>query len=186
MLKHHTTSGSHTSAANASNPFEFAPAQEDSMCAGLSTHRTDSASGLSSAFSVLTQALSDEATQQAIPTAQSPPSSSSSPSPLFWQRSASADSAGKDESTKAGSKDEPSAAAREASSSSSTAWQTAAENVSLHAIVFRHMCQQSRDAQTKPYEANGAAPCSYGDPGSTQASTLLRTANLHQGSQVCF
>lgn len=172
--KHHIKSGSHSLLAN---PIDVAPAQKQSLCAELPTHRTDSDSGLSSAFSVLTQALPDEATQQAIPTAQSPASFSSSPSLLFWQRLPSTDSAGKGESTTAGSKEEPSAAARAASSSSS-AWQTAAENVGLHAMVLRHMCQQSRDAQTEPNEASSAASCSYGSPGPKQASALLKTCQL--------
>lgn len=143
-------------------------AEKRSLCAGCPTQGAHSDSGLSSALSLLTQTLPDQTTQHATPTAQSPASFSSPPSSSFWQRSAGADSAKKDESSPAGNMDESSAAGAE-SSSSTTAWQSAAENANLHAMVLRHMCQQSRDTQTEPNAASSATSCSYGDAGSTQA-----------------
>lgn len=81
----------------------------------------------------------------------------------------------------AGDKDEEpaAAAAAESSSSSSSAWQGAAENASLHALVLKHMCQQSRHAQTAPDEADGAVSCSYDSSGATQVGVLPFTAQIH-------
>lgn len=149
-------------------------------CAGCSPQGTDS--GLATALSVLTQALPDQAIKQEVhsPATQSPISPSSPSSSAFWRRSATPASARKGASpaARAGNQDESSAA--RAGSSSGTAWQAAAENVSLHALVLSHMCQQGRDAQTEPDKADDPVSCSYGDLGSTQARVLVKTANLHQ------
>lgn len=134
---------------------------------------------MSCALSLLTQALPDQTTQHATP--QSPASSSSSPSSSspFWRW--------KDESSPAGAgnKDESSEAAMPESSSSS-AWQSAAENVNLHAMVLRHMCQQGRDAQTEPDEASSTTSCSYGDAGSTQASSWYLSEQAATLKHVLF
>ena len=152
-------------------------------CAGCSPQGTDSS--LATALSVLTQALPDQATKQEVhsPATQSPISPSSPSSSAFWRRSArkgaspAARAGNQDESSaaRAGNQDESSAAR-----AGGTAWQAAAENVGLHALVLSHMCQQGRDAQTEPDKADDPVSCSYGDLGSTQARVLVKTAYLHQ------
>ena len=130
------------------------------LIAGCRAKREDS--GLSKALAVLTQALPDQATSQSSPNPPSPASSSTPSSSPVWRQAVDRDSADADSSS-----DESSAA----QAGSSTAWQFAEENVRLHALILRHMCQQGTDAQTAPdQEADDAA---ISQPESSQATLPL-------------
>ena len=113
---------------------------------------------------MLTHALPDQATSQAWPDAQSPPPSSPSSSPFSR-------SAVDGDSSRVGS--------TAAQAGSSTAWQFAEENVRLHALILRHMCQPGTDAQpASDQEADDAA---ISQSESSQASLPLLLCDV----EVC-
>ena len=123
-------------------------------CSLAGCHADSDASGLAKCLALLAQTLPDQAPDSAsvFPAVSM---SSSSPSPVQpWHQTAGADSASAESSLNESS-------TGRTDSSSSTAWQSAAENVQLHAQLLRHLCQHGTDTQTQPSQEGDAALMSH-------------------------